>query len=202
MRRRCRPAARIRAAAWCAGCPSSGRPSPTSRAQSQNAGLAHTRRTLLRGQSTPHMQKIDEAQRAGPGRTEPEREETPRTEQKEHAQGAKPRGAGLMSAPGGASMHFLKSCAQSRGEIAPELTSQLPCPSEAAAQRMGRSRKTHKSCCRAVGKKEKEHLIQVVHVEARVAQPHADAAQPARRAVDPTQRLAPALLQHSPPPPV
>ena len=60
-----------------------------------------------------------------------------------------------MSAPGGASMHFLKSCAQSRGEIAPELTSQLPCPSNAAAQKMGRSRKTHKSCCRAVGKKKK-----------------------------------------------
>jgi len=42
----------------------------------------------------------------------------------------------LVSAPGAASMHLLKSCAQSRGEIAPELTSQLPWPSN-DAQRIG-----------------------------------------------------------------
>lgn len=112
------------------------------------SGPHPTRRTLLRGQRehTPHAED-----RQNPA----QREKRARTEQKEHARAAKARGAGLMSAPGGASMHFLKSCAQSRGEIAPELTSQLPCPSNAAAQKMGRSRKTHKSCCRAVGKKKK-----------------------------------------------
>ena len=42
-----------------------------------------------------------------------------------------------MPAPCGASMHLLKSCAQSRGEIAPELTSQLPWPSNDDPQRIG-----------------------------------------------------------------
>jgi len=62
----------------------------------------------------------------------------------------------LVPAPGGASMHLLKSCAQSRGEIAPELTSQLPWPSN-DAQRLGRSRKDAQELLPSGRKKEKEH---------------------------------------------